>query len=504
MRTEKILVWLLAAVVLTCFCSCMETEEKVDPVDLRFRTEDSYSISALSPEEFSFVVKSSDPWEVFSYHPEWCEITPSTGNPGEKYTVTVKYHDSDQLDDRVDTIVIKSGYWTGKWITVNQKGTAYLDVDRTEHNVDRTGALLEIKVSSNQKWSSDILSGEEWMSIEEGLEGEKDGILKIDVKANKGEIREGHVVIRDRNGDEAAMLIITEDGIQLQPDNTELRLFHYEEKASINVESDARWAVLKDDEAATWYSFGQNEFEGDSQLELTLSPNKTGGMRKATFTIFTTDTEAGTVPVRKQITLKQAGEPAFTRYTWSKDLKPWEVHSSWPIATYPIEVGDDGSVHFTKSGARMVLYAKNHLTPGYYRFRVKMDSDITVTNIYFQFYGSDTAPNEIRWHLNAATGKTDASTAPNSDVYSHNIPFDKTVANDLMLVMLEDNGYIHFEWWLNDTKFAEISSSPTFMKNATWEGKDHIQIQVGSDWHNNGAATFEYYEIAPPVDWNQE
>ena len=103
-------------------------------VDLRYRAEDSYSLPWESPEAFSFLVKSTDPWTVRSYNPDWCTITPAEGegNPAianaETYTVSVQYKDNAQLDDRVDTLEIKSDYWVGKLITVYQKGNAYLDV----------------------------------------------------------------------------------------------------------------------------------------------------------------------------------------------------------------------------------------------------------------------------------------------------------------------------------------------------------------------------------------
>ena len=82
-------------------------------VDLRYRAEDSYSLPWESPEAFSFLVKSTDPWTVRSYNPDWCTITPAEGegnpviNEAETFTVTVQYKDNAQLDDRVDTLEIK-------------------------------------------------------------------------------------------------------------------------------------------------------------------------------------------------------------------------------------------------------------------------------------------------------------------------------------------------------------------------------------------------------------
>ena len=37
------------------FSACSEQEEKVDPVDLRYRVEDAYELEAIDPAEISFI-----------------------------------------------------------------------------------------------------------------------------------------------------------------------------------------------------------------------------------------------------------------------------------------------------------------------------------------------------------------------------------------------------------------------------------------------------------------
>ncbi|UVP34840.1 hypothetical protein NXW58_08100 [Bacteroides faecis] len=90
-------------------------------------------------------VKSTDPWEVFGKY-DWYTISPSTGEAGETYTVTVICKENTELDDRIDTLNIKSDYWTGKRFVLTQKGTAYLNVEgvdmidrrRKQRNIQRT------------------------------------------------------------------------------------------------------------------------------------------------------------------------------------------------------------------------------------------------------------------------------------------------------------------------------------------------------------------------------
>ena len=101
---------LLPAFSLLQGCDDSEAEKWVD---LRYRVEDSYLVEAKNPEPVSFQVKSTDPWEVFGKY-DWYTISPSTGEAGETYTVTVTCKENTELDDRIDTLNIKSDYWTGK------------------------------------------------------------------------------------------------------------------------------------------------------------------------------------------------------------------------------------------------------------------------------------------------------------------------------------------------------------------------------------------------------
>lgn len=61
---------------------CSDDEETKKWVDLRYRVEDSYSLEAKNPEPISFLVKSTDPWEVFGKY-DWHIISPNAGKAEE-------------------------------------------------------------------------------------------------------------------------------------------------------------------------------------------------------------------------------------------------------------------------------------------------------------------------------------------------------------------------------------------------------------------------------------
>ena len=145
--------------------SCKENEP-MKWVDLRYRVDqDSYIVDIKGTETVSFLVKSTDPWEVFgSKREDWYTITPDRGEAGETYTVTITCKENFDLDDRADTINIKSDYWLGKQFLLTQKGTAYLNYDPVE-DIPQDGGSLTISLLANQKWSVELTEGSSWLTL---------------------------------------------------------------------------------------------------------------------------------------------------------------------------------------------------------------------------------------------------------------------------------------------------------------------------------------------------
>ena len=100
--------------------SCKD-DEPIKWVDLRYKAADSYTIAASGKETVSIQVKSTDPWIVYSNHSDWCTISPNQGEANELYDVQITYTPNTSLDDRTDTVTIKSDYWIGKEVSIIQK-----------------------------------------------------------------------------------------------------------------------------------------------------------------------------------------------------------------------------------------------------------------------------------------------------------------------------------------------------------------------------------------------
>ena len=130
------------------FLQSCKDDEPIKWVDLRYKAADSYTIAASGEETVSIQVKSTDPWIVYSNHSDWCTISPNQGEANELYDVQITYTPNTSLDDRTDTVTIKSDYWIGKEVSIIQKGIAYLTLENADVQDWTDHELMRISVPS--------------------------------------------------------------------------------------------------------------------------------------------------------------------------------------------------------------------------------------------------------------------------------------------------------------------------------------------------------------------
>lgn len=235
--------------------SCKD-DEPIKWVDLRYKAADSYTIAASGKETVSIQVKSTDPWIVYSNHSDWCTISPNQGEANELYDVQITYTPNTSLDDRTDTVTIKSDYWIGKEVSIIQKGIAYLTLENADDLLlEKEETTYSFNVKSNQNWSAAVTEGDEWLSIQSGENGTLDGMVTLKALENKGEQRSGIVVIYDRHGKEVANVECTQKGVVLTPTTQSLRALYNDATVTLHVESNGEWIVEKENEEDEWYSF---------------------------------------------------------------------------------------------------------------------------------------------------------------------------------------------------------------------------------------------------------
>lgn len=455
-------------------------EEKTEKwVDLRYKVEDSYIVQASNPEPFSFEVKSTDPWEVFGKY-DWYTISPSTGEAGKTYTVTISCKENTNLDDRVDTIHIKSDYWTGKRFVLTQKGTAYLNVEGVEM-INQEGDAMTFSVFSNQNWSAEVTEGDIWLSVhgENGkVAGEQNGQITVEATPNTGEMRTGVVTIYDHHGKVAMEVKCTQDGVLLTPETPEngkwFAIYEQEQVLEIEVESNAEWTVYKENELDdTWYDFEKTSFSGSEKLVVKVSEH-TGSSVRTGVIVLATKAAEGATPLTKVVKFKQANP------------KRPEVHN-------------EGITLGTK-------YGPGSLMPGRYNFYIEpFDADF---DLFFMW-----GDVELRYHVYNKT--TLLSTRPwCSDVFDDRADcrhtLDTTQPNVLSFELQEratpTGIWLYTEWILNDEVIAKATSdgvSDSDGTGDTWK-IPFSQLSNGGTFlirATRGSVEFTKWEYVAPLVW---
>ena len=486
---------------------CQEKEEgPMKWVDLRYRAEDSYSLPWESPEAFSFLVKSTDPWTVRSYNPDWCTITPAEGegNPAiadaETYTVSVQYKDNAQLDDRVDTLEIKSDYWVGKLITVYQKGNAYLDVKDEEQNLEiaKTGGELTFAVKANQDWSAKVIEGGDWLSVKSGATGSLDGSVSLTVGENTGEKRYGAVSVIDRHGEERVVVKVTQDGVQLDPATFEIRAAYNQGVYELDVVSNASWKIEKTDDKAQWFTIENPENTGEATVRIVMNDNGGTSIRKTSLKI-TTIAEPGEPVVTREIVLKQAYLQIPQRTIFDdSELSYWRADKG----VTPVYLGEQGTYfEATTSGSVYARLYRSDMPMGTHTYRWHSFSPEVRVRLWWTFGNN----NEIKYNLRAdgdGNGYTEISTSPSGpDADFVNVEgIDMTIPHEMTVKFTPsevNEGYCHVQFILDGVEFQSFETGDGAVMECTWQKE--IGIYFGC---YTGNAICEWYEYTEPFSWD--
>ena len=485
----------LPAMAAISLASCRE-EEPMKSVDLRFLAEDSYSLTASDAEPITLYVSSTDSWVVYSQNPDWCTISPSEGEAGvlaEPTAVTVQYMDNAELDDRIDTLIIQSDYWIGKWVQVLQKGTAYMNLTPSDPSLPQDGGDSSVEISTNHDWSAAVTEGSGWLSIKGASSGSGDGSISFSATKNLGEMRYGTISIYDHNDKVCGELVVTQAGVQLDPAVVLVKTAWTEKDYVIHVESNSEWTVTKDDELATWYSFSQTEFSGSQDLVVHFSESHASAVRTATFTISSVSSDESLTPVSKQITIKQSYQflPSMIEFTQS------EIDATWMVWGYGYSSNGDDMI--MTAGART---ESRYRELGYHTFKVKsMKQDARFrTELLYNGGAYDVM---FRWGGDASTGKTFSQSGALNDAIEP-VPFDYTQPNEFSYYFApNDDNYMYVEYMLNGTTVGTYtfdgSDGGTVIKYPL-EGQ--ITLLIGAESGADAdAVVVDSWGHLPVIDW---
>ena len=499
-----------AAALVTGLTACQqEVKEPEKIVDLRYRAQDSYDLPASGAKAFTILVASTEPWTVTSAHPDWCIISEEEGDASdpalvhdgkaEATTIRVQYYDNTFLDDREDKITIKSDYWTGKVITVRQKGSAFLTVteEDLEQEVTKAGGDHFIHIKSNQDWSVRVTDGD-WVTVTEGANGNGTGTVTVNAAENSSELRYAEVTVYDRHNEAAALIKFTQDGVQLVPLATEIRAGYDQLTGEVEVLSNAKWVVTKESESDDWFEIRTPTGEGDGKIQLSFTQNNEEGLRTAVIILKNVVAHEGDYAAVKEIVVKQAYKITPVRVMFNSDeLGSWS--SDWTNA--PTYVKDVGTL-FT---ARARLH--NSSKPfGTYTFRWSAitQNPASETGVRVRHWFCFDEGCELKADIRPADGKVsfDFNTAndgnkPSIDGYT-DVDFTQPVE---FTYKFDPSGanHCHVTYLVNGVVAGSFDTSDEMLRTVTW-GRS-INMYIGVDNENSGSAVLEWYEYTPPMNW---
>jgi len=484
-----------------------EQEEVFETVDLRYRVADSYDLPATGAQAFTILVASTDPWTVTSEHPDWCIIDIEEGDASdpdlvhtgkaEATTIRVQYYDNTDLDDRTDHITIATRTWTGKTVTVRQKGCAFLTVpdDELDFDVEKAGGELTVHVYSNQDWSTRVTDGD-WVSIADGDTGSGNGTFTIAAADNTAELRYGEVTVYDRHGAAVAFIRLTQDGVQLVPAATEIRAGFDQASSELEVVSNTKWVVEKASDGDTWFTIESASGEGNGIIRLALTPNEGTTMRRASLILKNLVDNPDDFAVEKEITVKQAYEIQPERHVLNnEELDLWKS-DQLNAPTYDKDLGATLFPAVSRLNRSMEF--------GSYTFRWSAISPGARVRHWFCFSDgielkADLRPASAKVSFDFNASSSGVSTKPSLDAYTDvdfNEPVELTYKFDP-----QGSNYCHVTYLVNGVEAGSFDTSADVLHTVTWGAKINMYFGVYEEGEGSSALC-EWYEYTAPMNWD--
>lgn len=506
MKFSSLTYTVLLSAVLSSGC---RQKEPAQWVDLRFLAEESYELPASSPQAITLKVKSTDPWTVYGKDPGWCSVTPSEGGAGELFEVKVQYNENEDLDDRLDTLIIQSDYWIGTWIPVRQKGTAYLNAEGAEDiELGQFGGNGSFFIRCNQNWKlQQDKASVSWLRLQGATSGNGDAEIKFSTDyENKGERRTALLDILDRHSMKALTVEVSQAGVTLIPSSSSVRTDYTAKTFTLGVESNTSWSVAKENENIEWIDVEEKTCTGDGEISITLRQNDGNSIRTGAV-VLKSEEVPGTEQVTKTIIIRQAHNPVIWHEFDGTEVNDWIINSP---------DNDKSSCTVTDDDIKFIGAQKIHRYDcpfGNYEFHVKEASEKAMPVIYMQAKDVD-----VRFFVNPGAGTTalevvDLGKTKNNSTEPgtfKDVPYDNSKPHVFGIsVSSDENGYCVFHWILDGAEIDSYATDGSTANTSSMKFSSDIRFHIFvGEWESGGTAnqhtTYDGWQYGLPyelIDW---
>ncbi len=532
--------WAVALSLVVGFASCStdeSTSSDEEWVDPRYRNlEDSYTIAADGSETIVFEIKSNMEWTVYNANDGWCAITPESGDdPDTTYEVTVTYAANTSLDDRFDTLSLKSDYWVFKEVEVTQKGVAALTLDKESDFLSKEAdeAKGSLTISTNQNWRVEIAEDCDWLSFDtsSATSGEGDGsaisdfTVSYSAEQNEDVQRVTTISVYDRNDDVQYIYTVTQDGLLLTTDDEFYFFNKFGGECSIPVNANLNWTVELV-ESAAWlndlaWTNSLDDATGETADEITFTLSAaTGDSRAVYLRLTSTSDDPDAVVITYYVGVVQGSAPAaVTTYFNDESIfdnigtDGWYIYNGEQPAVIAGAEGE-GYIDFCLGG-RLMTYPSG-IPYGRYDLTI---SDIELPSssntFYFYLMFDNVSNNYVGMNIDggsyiAKIYKNGADTDSSMVYYTpaalgaligndnHSITDKHTLGIDLY--QNEETGYLAYDWYINDVLIQSITD------DTVWANTDYDSIMhlcFGSGTITDPAQGFVYsYSYTAPSEYD--
>ncbi|MFI3305150.1 MAG: BACON domain-containing carbohydrate-binding protein [Rikenellaceae bacterium] len=501
--------WAAALSVLASFAACSDDGQDGDWVDPRYRNiEDSYTLDASGDGEIKFEIQSNMAWEIFSDNPEWCTITPSTGEADILSEVTVKYNPYYELDAREDVINLKSDYWTFKQIPVTQIGVATLTIYDIDNEIEKVAdARGEFSLDVNQDWHLDVEQSGDWFALTDETPTEGKAMLDDDGKyitqkltiaytaeENIGEKRVARVNLYDRHDEKIYALDITQAGLTLEPASGESSfIFESTESTSTEIEINANveWGAYIASDVSWLTNLVADETNG--KITFDLAANSSTSARAAYIMLQSDPATAVEPQLTKFITIIQGSNSSRQVFNDFGSVSPSADNFYQYVGDAPTQVTDansdngDGYWDYILNG-RVMTYGV--AAPyGLYELEVShlqnVGTDgISTDNFFLTCQFNSNSSDVIHFCINMGSIVSSyvvsgTTTTSSTLISSIDADFDYEAKNFMGLSVTQgSSGYLDYAWYLNGELVKSIAGFSWL--NDYWFGINEANTGTGS------------------------